>query len=79
MPGVRVIVWLALLAVVAQANASAERVINGQLPTSVAPPPAGNGGSSSSASGPGPGAVDRAAHGYGEEELIVSGMANVYR
>jgi hypothetical protein len=49
-----------------------------ELPTSVAPPPAGKGVPNSSASVAGaPGAVDLAAQGHVEEELIVSGAANV--
>jgi hypothetical protein len=50
------------------------------LPTSVAPPPAGNGVPNMSATVAGTaGAVDLAAQGYVEEEFIVSGTANVYR
>jgi hypothetical protein len=80
MPGVRVVVWLALLAFVVPASASAGRVSDGELPTSVAPPPAGNGVPFASATVAGaPGAVDLAAQGYVEEEFIVSGVANVYR
>jgi Alpha/beta hydrolase domain len=60
--------------------ASAGPAADAELPTSVAPPPAGNGVPSSSASVAGaPGAVDLAALGYVEEEFIVSGAANVYR
>jgi hypothetical protein len=60
--------------------ASAGFATDAELPTSIAPPPAGNGVPSSSASVAGaPGAVDLAAQGYVEEEFIVSGTANVYR
>jgi Alpha/beta hydrolase domain len=60
--------------------ASAGPATDAELPTSIAPPPAGNGVPSSSAGVAGaPGAVDLAAHGYVEEEFIVSGTANVYR
>ncbi len=68
-----------MIALVAPVPASAGPATEVEVPTSVAPPPAGNGVPSASASVPGPGAVDLAAHGYVEEELVVSGVANVYR
>ena len=73
-------VVLALIALLVPVPASAGPAADPGLPTSVAPPPAGNGVPSASAGVAGaPGAVDLAAHGYVEEELIVSGTANVYR
>jgi Alpha/beta hydrolase domain len=73
-------VVLAVIALVLPVPASAGPATDAELPTSVAPPPAGNGVPSMSASvADAPGAVDLAAQGYVEEEFIVSGSANVYR
>jgi len=73
-------VVLALIALVVPVPASAGPATDAELPTSIAPSPAGNGVPFSSASVAGaPGAVDLAAQGYVEEEFIVSGAANVYR
>ncbi|MGQ0433133.1 MAG: alpha/beta hydrolase domain-containing protein [Microthrixaceae bacterium] len=73
-------VGLAVIALVVPVPASAGPANDGQLPTSVAPPPAGNGVPLASATVAGaPDAVDLAAQGYVEEEFIVAGTANVYR
>jgi hypothetical protein len=73
-------VVLAVIALMVPVPASAGPATDAGLPTSVAPPPAGNGVPNSSASVAGaPGAVDLASQGYVEEEFIVSGAANVYR
>jgi hypothetical protein len=75
-----VAVVVAVVALVVPVPASAGSATDAELPTSVTSPPAGNGVPFSSASVAGAaGAVDLAAQGYVEEELIVSGAANVYR
>jgi hypothetical protein len=75
---------LALLAVAAlalpAAPVSAGQATEAALPTSVEPPPAGGGVPAASATIAGaPGEVDLAEHAYAEEELIVTGVATVYR